>query len=186
LPCLIDVAAGFTLPSAQQARGYKTQEFQMQKIWIALVLIFLCGAAIVAYVWFAGADKRAVGQTLENARIGVKNSDPDLLLAQVSKDYNYDGHSYEILKVLIPTMLKTMNVDEITFTNITIVVEGKKAHATFHFTITHSLKEVLGVTVAAEIVTAGNAEVNFAKEADGWKIIEAGASDNAGEKMKLR
>lgn len=158
----------------------------MKKIVIALVIIFLCGAAIVAYVWFAGADRRAIEKTLENARVAIKNSDSDLLLAQVSKNYNYDGYSYEILKVLIPTMLKTMNVDEITFTNLKITVEGKKAHATFHFTITHSIKEVMGITVEAEIVTAGNAEVNFAKEADGWKIIEASASDNAGEKMRLR
>jgi hypothetical protein len=156
-----------------------------KKISIALIVIFLCGAAIVVYVYFAGADKRAVEKTLENLRTGVKDSNPDLVLAQISMDYNCDGYSYEILKFTIPVILKKTKTLEITFTNMEITVDGKKAHATFHFSVKHSIKEVMGVTVEAEIITAGDADVNLVKESGGWKIIEASARDNRGEKITL-
>jgi len=160
--------------------------FLMKKIYIALLAIFLCGAAIVAYVYFAGADKRAVAKTMENVRAGVKNSDSNLILAQVSKDYNYDGYSYAALQVAIPSVFLHMKPSEVTFSDMEITVDGKKAHAKFHFSIKHSVKEVMGVTLEAEITTAGDAEVNLVKESDGWKIIEASARDMTGSKLTLR
>ena len=160
--------------------------FLMKKIYIALLAIFLCGAAIVVYVYFAGADKRAVAKTMENVRVGVKNSDSNLVLAQVSKDYNYDGYSYAALQVAVPAAFLHMKPSEVTFSNMEITGDGKKAHVKFHFSVKHSVKEVMGVTIEAEIVTAGDAEVNLVKEADGWKIIEATARDTSGEKITLR
>jgi hypothetical protein len=158
----------------------------MKKVYIALLAIFLCGAAIVAYVYFAGADKRAVAKTMENVRAGVKNSDSNLVLAQVSRDYNYDGYSYAALQVAVPAAFLHMKPSEVTFSNMEITVDGKKAHVKFHFSVKHSVKEVMSVTLEAEITTSGDAEVNLVKESDGWKIIEATARDVSGEKITLR
>jgi len=177
---------GQNVAEEKQGRTDNSGGFLMKKIYIALLAIFLCGAAIVVYVYLAGADKRAVAKTMENVRTGVKNSDSNLVLAQVSKDYNYDGYSYAALQVAIPSVFLHMKPSEVTFSDMEITVDGKKAHAKFHFSIKHSVKEVMGVTLEAEITTAGDAEVNLVKESDGWKIIEASARDMTGSKLTLR
>ncbi len=148
-----------------------------QKLSAALVLIFLCGIGVVAYVYIAGADRRAIEKTLENVRTGVKNADSNLVLAQVSKDYNYDGYSYAILQITVPVVLKNYTATDVTFSNMEIKIDGTKARATFHFVIKRHVQEVLGVTVDADIITSGDAEVTLAKESGKWKITEVRAHD---------
>jgi hypothetical protein len=157
----------------------------MKKIYIALVVIFLCGIAVVVYVYLAGADRRAIEKTLDNARAGVNNSDPNLVLAQVSRDYDYDGYSYTVLSAALPPVLKSGLAPEVTFSNMEITIDGNKAHAKFHFSMQHSLKKVLGESIQWEMVTSGDADITLAKEADGWKITEASIRDENGNKVRL-
>jgi len=158
-----------------------------KKIAIALIAVFACGAAIVVYAYFAGADKRAIEKTIENVRTGVRNADPNLVLAQISSNYNYDGYDYKMLETSVPQVLKRYTALDINLSNMEIRIEDghKQAHATFHFVIMLSVRQVMGVTIEGEIALSGDADLTLAKESGEWKITEVSARDKSGMKIRL-
>lgn len=153
-----------------------------KRVTVALTIIFLCAAGIVAYIYFAGADKRAIEANLENVRKGIQNSDADLVMAQVSQHYNHDGYSRAILDTALPIFLKRVKVDSLSFSKMEIKIDKDNAKATFRFS-SRLTSEFFGVQASTAL--NGNAEVTLAKENDEWKITGFDATEDSGEKLNL-